>query len=401
MLKAKGAGILHPTASNSNKNGPYKAKKAMAGLVRQKQVRDMKQRMFLEEQEEMQNPPPISEEDINKGMISLLNRGIIPKDVDLTPAFEKGAPPVQFKTMRFHDKAEMYIKQEVQNERFNRNSLKFDMQLATSKAAQERQLALRSMAPEGTQTEKVGSGAQLALEAPPIREEGAQQLALTDQKTSVGARGYNELMDEYSLHQLIFRKGKLLDETPEFASFRRTFIDKWGPISYIMMKFESLFKKYDVQHVVVDGRKLVELAQEKLDPPKEKEMYECIINKEEVGKLIKIPELMFIGPEGPIKAATVIQKNFRMFKARESYRHLLFLMKKATKIQRRFRLYLFQKQTKDRVEELTNESLFVWKEMMDEFKAKWPAIKTRRRVEVHINSLSIEELKRISMEKFL
>jgi len=27
-------------------------------------------------------------------MISLLNRGIIPKDVDLTPAFEKGAPPV-------------------------------------------------------------------------------------------------------------------------------------------------------------------------------------------------------------------------------------------------------------------------------------------------------------------
>jgi hypothetical protein len=53
------------------------------------------------------------------------------------------------------------------------------------------------------------------------------------------------------------------------------------------------------------------------------------------------------------------------------------------------------------VEELTNESLFVWKEMMDEFKQKWPAIKNRRRVEVHINSMSIEELKRISMEKFL
>ena len=67
-------------------------------------------------------------------------------------------------------------------------------------------------------------------------------------------------------------------------------------------------------------------------------------------------------------------------------------MKKATKIQRRFRLYLFQKQTKDRVEELTNESLFVWKEMMDEFKEKWQLIKTRKRVEVHINSISINEL---------
>ena len=54
----------------------------------------------------MHNPPPISEDDINKGMMSLLNKGIIPKDVDLTPAFEKGAPPVQFKSMKFHDKSE-------------------------------------------------------------------------------------------------------------------------------------------------------------------------------------------------------------------------------------------------------------------------------------------------------
>jgi hypothetical protein len=81
--------------------------------MKQRNVRDLKHRMYLEEQEDLQNPPPISEEDINKGMISLLNRGIIPKDVDLTPAFEKGAPPVQFKTMRFHDKADMYIRHEV------------------------------------------------------------------------------------------------------------------------------------------------------------------------------------------------------------------------------------------------------------------------------------------------
>jgi len=38
---------------------------------------------------------------------------------------------------------------------------------------------------------------------------------------------------------------------------------------------------------------------------------------------------------------------------------------------------------------------------MEEFKQKWPAIKKRKRVEIHVNSLSIEESKRISMEKFL
>lgn len=39
--------------------------------------------------------------------------------------------------------------------------------------------------------------------------------------------------------------------------------------------------------------------------------------------------------------------------------------------------------------------------MMDDFKNKWPAIKQKNRVEIHINSISIGEMKRISMEKFL
>ena len=31
-----------------------------------------------------EDAPPITEDDIDKGMITLLNKGIIPKDVDLT-----------------------------------------------------------------------------------------------------------------------------------------------------------------------------------------------------------------------------------------------------------------------------------------------------------------------------
>jgi hypothetical protein len=52
------------------------------------------------------DPPPITEDDINRGMINLLNKGIIPRDVDLTPAFEKGAPPVMCRGVKFYDKRE-------------------------------------------------------------------------------------------------------------------------------------------------------------------------------------------------------------------------------------------------------------------------------------------------------
>jgi hypothetical protein len=83
------------------------------------------------------------------------------------------------------------------------------------------------------------------------------------------------------------------------------------------------------------------LCKDNLEKPSKEAMFNCITNKEEIEKLIKIPARIFKGPEGPILAAVCIQKNFRMYKAREAYKHLRFLMKKATIIQRRFRLYMF------------------------------------------------------------
>lgn len=41
------------------------------------------------------DPPEIHESDINKGMFDLVNRGIIPRDVDVSPAFDRGKPVLQ------------------------------------------------------------------------------------------------------------------------------------------------------------------------------------------------------------------------------------------------------------------------------------------------------------------
>lgn len=73
------------------------------------------------------DPPPISEDDINQGMIALVNKGIIPKDVDLTPAFEKGAPPVTCKGIRFYDKREMHVKREVMTGPIESQTYKYDL----------------------------------------------------------------------------------------------------------------------------------------------------------------------------------------------------------------------------------------------------------------------------------
>ena len=64
--------------------------------------------------------------------------------------------------------------------------------------------------------------APLALPPPPkdastqeisaaLNQTGGDREQMNATAGDKSARGYNELMDEYSLHQLMFRKGKLID----------------------------------------------------------------------------------------------------------------------------------------------------------------------------------------------
>ena len=185
------------------------------------------------------------------------------------------------------------MKHDFHTEKFNKNSIKFDMQFAHAKNAGVPMSESRALVPASSAlTSAFGDSTMLpAIEAPKVRRAlhasaATQSIVSAESKELVAtqlkgkdARGYNELMDEYSLHQLMFRKGKLIDETPEFVSFRRTYIDKWGPISFIIMNFENLFKEFEVQLAYVDGRKLVNLARESLDRPTKEEMFDCINNK--------------------------------------------------------------------------------------------------------------------------
>ena len=56
-------------------------------------------------------------------------------------------------------------------------------------------------------------------------------------------RGYNELLDTYSLHQFLIRHGKTLDTTPEFISFQRKNMDMWGSIAGVISALETLLTK--------------------------------------------------------------------------------------------------------------------------------------------------------------
>lgn len=227
------------------------------------------------------DPPPISDEDINRGMINLINKGIIPKDVDITPAFERGAPPLSFQSAKIHyGDPRDYIKREIATGANYSKSLKFDLQ-----PEEDRMLAI--MAPQSydmtsMSRTRIGSGRELMsnteLEALPYEGDQLERINDTEydeaQRQAENARGYNELLDEFSLHQFIIRKGKCLDETDEFLSFKRTYISKWGSISYIIHLFEKMLSSNKVPIAVINGKKLVDLANDELRKPQNEDLFD-------------------------------------------------------------------------------------------------------------------------------
>lgn len=72
-------------------------------------------------------------------------------------------------------------------------------------------------------------------------------------------------------------------------------------------------KDYNISLATVDGKALASLGQVNSSPSIE-DLVECIVNKDDILKIIKLPKLMFKGPFGKQKAAIKIQSNWRRFK---------------------------------------------------------------------------------------
>lgn len=75
-------------------------------------------------------------------------------------------------------------------------------------------------------------------------------------------------------------------------------------------------------------------------------------------------------------------------------------MKVVAVIQRRFRLYMLKSKTSSKLKEKREERKRQWNQMQNDFKRRWPEIKDNRRIEIHINSFSIQEIQRMTIEKY-
>ncbi|KAK1936552.1 IQ domain-containing protein H [Phytophthora citrophthora] len=399
--------------------------------------------------------PELREEDAKHGVLNLVTRGFLPAYADLTPAFASGANDgvMKQRATRIHDRSEQSARPTpfTQSTGYNLATLKFDLRapptppppapetpLASSAASTRRQSTRRGSARQGasrvtmsfpapaagdkngrsarqkslvsaaiaafTNQDDVNDNRDRFSDQPDDVSDEEQQGEDKDEEAGeLGAnvdkiRGYNELLDAYSLHQFLIHKGRTMRDTPEFISFRRVAQELWGSVEEALRALETLLTHYFVPLAYVDGQRLLSLAATGQPRFSKRELLSCIVNEEQVMAALRRPGQRYKGRDRKRRAATTIQACVRMWAVRRRYIRSRACDINATRIQLAWRAYSCHAALKARLREVRREQIEKWEARMHHLKSQWAQIAGRRRVVVHVPSLSLGEHSRLSAE---
>eukprot|EP00741_Cyanophora_paradoxa_P021428 tig00021352_g20686.t1 len=334
-------------------------------------------------------PPPVPEEELGKGLLHLVNRGYLHPSADLTLAFTRAPAIMSAAPATYHEWYEQFERGEVllSPGAFNFNAVRLDLADAKG-AAKRRPPPERKQATLATATVDAPGG--IAPNPPPApREEERAE-----------ARGYDALMDQYSLHEFIIRKGRTLDSTPEFVSYRRTYAHAWGPIAAAIGRLERIMAEHHVFAAYVDGKALAELATDDLRAPTVAELVACVKNADQLPQLSKLPGRRFKGNNGKERAAAAMQATWRMFVTRREYEEGQRRQRAARRIQLGWRLYAAARRTREAIAATRALEAATFKQLAADFHRAWPTIKTKPRVVIHLPSLTRDESQRMSTTNF-
>ena len=213
-------------------------------------------------------------------------------------------------------------------------------------------------------------------------------------------RDYNALLDEFSLHQFIIRRGATLSSTPEFESYRRKHARSWGPIQDCIALLEKLLAKYSVPIAYVDGNKLALLAQIDYRQPTTDDLLECLVNLDQVLEFVQVPGRRFKGAGKEANATSVLQAVYRGHMCRRGFRDAMIRFKSALVIQRYWKTILACRHTARVMARLEEERAAHFAALAQQLAQAWPELSRRKRVVVHLPSISREEAQRMSMHDF-
>lgn len=317
--------------------------------------------------------PPLTSNDLEMGVLACIERGLLPHNFDLGSMIsQNGSAPLSSGSAALHQHIDQFKRQEIMTANMGFGSVmnvKLDLKAIEKIPMQPQDVEIPLKLP-------VASVPNASVEAPSTKERD-------------DARTYTELLDMYSLHEFIIRKGQTLRNTPEFVSYQRSFAVQWGAISLVISHLERLLTAFGIQLAYIDGKKVAALASVDLGVPTKEELLNCVANRAEVEpQMVSLTQQFKQGSQGHHAAATKIQSMIKMWKQKGAYEHLKAATHAALRIQHQWSVHKAHMKTRKAITALREGMIFRWRETMDQFVRDWPRIKCNRRLIVHLPSLS-------------
>ncbi|XP_033634327.1 IQ domain-containing protein H-like [Asterias rubens] len=344
-------------------------------------------------------PPPITEKDARKGILSLMERGLIPPAAELT----LDPSPVRQKLVTLHDPQD---KKDIPkgppgsfgDGSYNIASVKLDLD----------PYPLETMAVMKPQ-----------IMRRPISSSDADPIWASPRSGAASAKSNKSLVPVRNMeplpppttpasefkhlhHRFAIQHGKLREASKDFLAFKQHYCLSWGNIVTMLRHLERLLTNYAVPLAFVSGDKLADLAVEfELDkPPTTKALLGVVLNIDDVMALINRPGRRFLGPDGDDVAATKIQATFRRYKDRALY--LEYRRKKwaAGVIAISWVMHVKMAKVRKQLKETRRIQLDEFRRKSKEFASSWERIQKNRRVIIHIPSLGYSHKIRTTIGDF-
>jgi len=414
--------------------------------------------------------PSITAEDAAGGLLNLVQKGFLPPFVDVGSALHSAPSPLRSSPAKFHDATEVRMRSgnmpPAMHSNFDLGAVKLDLgaalmdpELHAYEREQELEAERRLLQVQGqggqheeeeekhadyprlmpATDESNALDADLAREAEDERrleeelrreheavEAIADRLdaqALAGPSAATGsARDYDTLLDAYSLHHLLLRKGKFLTSTPEFISFARLYREHWGAVKVVLQALEELAQRYRIGLATIDGSRVYKLAEEEHVQLTPEILFSCFVmemessatNSDDSSQRRPVDPVLLSLLRSPIGvryrmggdlarslAALKIQSTYRMFVQRRLYLLYRFRSAKATVIQRAWRRWKTIQHTRQHIAENWSRKLEAWRsDIQSKWKESWKTFQKKKRVLLHVPSMSMEPYQRQAMFNF-
>ncbi|GMH38300.1 hypothetical protein BSKO_06184 [Bryopsis sp. KO-2023] len=322
-------------------------------------------------------PTDISSMEIHKGILHLVNRGLLPHYVDIGSTISGGSWVVRTLRAYMHPFEQRFEK------RMPTSALEDSVTAQGAMAYKLDVLTPVVMPSRARIGEKTGLNSQ-HIGGDPASGHGGEGIRK-------GPREYEELMDAHSLHQIMIRHGVTVDSTPEFLSFHRTYTRIWPYVADLLLQLEGVCCQYAVPIALIDGKTIAEAANATLvagEPCPMEELLACISNIQEVALILKQPGRRFKGIHGKQEAALMIQAHYRGYRSRSHAPRIDKMRAAAKEIQEAWRLNRYRNAAISKMRKAREERDHKFQLLQDRLLATWPDIQRNHHVVVHVASVS-------------